>query len=133
MTRHPSVIDVRIKNSENNTFYYFAAREDRLKAFYQFIVADRKTVPGPFIPGISGMALEGSKCLFTSQFNKFPSMDVLAWLRDQQKTYLGEYPNPKIEIPEIENALERFGLVTPQLHQDGSGEEIVVEPASNAE
>lgn len=131
MPRHPNLIDVRILNSENNTFYFFALREDRIRAFYQWIAANRRTAFGAFIPGISGHAIEGLKCIFSRPPDKFPAMDILNWLRNEQKTYLGDYPNPTITVQEIEYALEQFRLTAAPLYQDGSGDEIEMEPNVN--
>jgi hypothetical protein len=126
--RGDNVVDVRVLNSENNTFYYFTAREDRLREFYQFIVRDRHVEHGPWMPGMSYAASFGIKAIFCRFPEKFPAVDTLNWLRDNQKQYLGEYPNPTITVPEIEGALERFAPTVPQLYQDGSGDEIRTEP-----
>jgi len=127
--RDPRVVDVRVLNSENNTYYYFTAREDRLKDFYQFIVKDRHINSGPWMPGLSGPAILGVQSIMCGIPTRFPSLDILTWFRNEQKTYLGEYPNPTIAIPEIEDALGRFAPTVTQLHQDGSGDEIRTEPA----
>lgn len=127
MPRDPRVIDVRVLNSENNTYYYFTARQDRLEAFYQFVVTDRRIQSGPWMPGLSGQAIYGVQSIFCGCPARFPSLDILTWFRNEQKTYLGTYPNPTIGIPEIEDALGRFATTVFQLHQDGSGEEIKVE------
>lgn len=126
--RNPNVVDVRVLNSENNTYYYFTTREDRLRDFYQFILRDRHVQPEPWMPGLSYAASFGVKAIFCRLPEKFPALDVLTWLRDNQKQYLGDYPNPTIAIPEIESALERFAPTVPQLYQDGSGDEIRTEP-----
>jgi len=126
--REPNVVDVRVLNSENNTYYYFTAREDRLRDFYQSILKDRRATNGPWMPGLSYAATFGVKAIFCLMPDKFPALDVLIWLRDNQKQYLGEYPNPTIALPELEIALERFATLASQLYQNGSGEEIRTEP-----
>ncbi len=130
MPHNPNVTDVRVLNSENNTYYYFTVREDRLRDFYQFIVKDRHPVYRPITAwdmGLSYAATFGIKSIFCRIPEKFPSSDILTWLRNEQKTYLGEYPNPTIAIPEIEDALGRYAPTVSQLHQDGTGDEIKVE------
>ncbi len=126
--RDSRVVDVRVLNSENNTYYFFAAREDRLKDFYQFIVRDRRINSSPWMPGLSGPAILGVQSIFCSIPTRFPSLDILTWFRNEQKNYLGEYPNPTIAIPEIEDALGRFAPTVTQLFQDGSGDEVITEP-----
>jgi hypothetical protein len=127
MARNPNVIEVRVLNSENTTYYYFTARADRLRDFYQFIVNDRRPQHGSWMPGLSYAATFGIKSIFCRIPDKFPALDILTWLRNEQKTYLGDYPNPTIAIPEIEDALGRYAPTVSQLHQDGSGDEIKVE------
>ena len=127
--RNPNVIDVRVLNSENNTNYYFTLREDRLRDFYQSILKDRHVQPEPWMPGLSYAATFGVKAIFCRVPEKFPALDVLIWLRANQKEYIGEYPNPTIGLPELEYALERFATLAPQLYQDGTGDEVRTEPA----
>jgi len=127
-SRDSRIVDVRVLNSENNTYYYFAARADRLTDFYLFILKDRHIQTGPWMPGLSGPAILGVQSIFCSIPNRFPSLDILTWFRNEQKTYIGDYPNPTIAIPEIEDALGRFAPTVTQLHQDGSGDEIRTEP-----
>jgi len=127
MPRNPNVVDVRVLNSENNTNYYFTVREDRLREFYQSILKDRRVQPDPWMPGLSYAATFGVKAIFCRVPEKFPALDVLIWLRDNQKQYIGEYPNPTIALPELEIALERFATIAPQLYQDGTGDEIRTE------
>lgn len=115
MPTDPNVEEIRVLNSENNTHYYQYVRRDRIRAFYAFIVADRQTVPAAQItmPGLSGPAIAGLDAIFDRRPLKFPTHDLLAWFRDNQKAYLGDYPNPTITTQEIEKALERFSAVYP--------------------
>ena len=47
--------EVRILNTENNTFYYFTLRKDRLTAFFQYLKENRSSgYPASIMPGISG-------------------------------------------------------------------------------
>jgi hypothetical protein len=126
MSHTPNVIEVRIPNSENNTYYYFSAREDRLRVFYQFILKDRRELPME-MPGMSYAASFGVTAIFCRIPPKFPLQDILVWLRKSWVEYLEERPNPVISIPEVENALERFALTVTQLYQDGSGDEVRTE------
>ena len=114
MAPNPNIEQVRILNSELATHYYLYVRGDRVREFYAFITADRKPdlQPSP-IPGLSWSAVLGLDAIFAKRPRKFPTHDLLVWLRDSQKGYLGEYPNPTITLPEIENALERFSAVYP--------------------
>jgi hypothetical protein len=114
-TLDPNVEEIRVLNSENNTHYYLYVRRDRIRAFYDFIVADRQTVPSAQIamPGLSGTAIAGLDAIFDRRPLKFPAQDLLVWFRTAQKDYLGEYPNPTITVQEIEKALERFSSVYP--------------------
>lgn len=109
----PNILEVRMLNSENNTNYFQYLRLDRLKSFYDFIVTDRRPSHCPKMPGLSGAAIAGLDAIFDRRPAKFPYIDVLRWMRDNQKEYLGEYPNPTITIEEIEDALERFSAVWP--------------------
>ena len=126
--RNPNVVDVRVLNSENISYHCFTVREDRLRDFYQSILKDRRVQPDPWMPGLSYAATFGVKAIFCRVPEKFPALDILVWLRANQKQYLGEYPNPTIALPELEIALERFATLAPQLYQDGSGDEIRTEP-----
>ncbi len=127
---NPNVIEVRVLNSENGTCYYPVVREDRLRDFYQFIMKDRRPHHGAITGwdmGLSYTATFGIKSIFCRIPEKFPAADILTWIRDNQKKYLGDYPNPTITIPEIGNALERFAPTVSQLYQDGTGDEIKTE------
>jgi hypothetical protein len=112
-TPDPNIEEVRILNSENHTHYYEYMRSNRLKAFYDFIVKDRRPNNSPKMPGLSGRALAGLDAIFARRPAKFPYQDILKWFRDEQKTYLGDYPNPTITVEEIEDALERFSELYP--------------------
>jgi hypothetical protein len=111
----PNVEEIRVLNSENNTNYYLYVRRDRIRAFYDFVLADRQTAPAAQVamPGLSGPAIAGLDAIFDRRPFKFPAHDLLKWFRDSQKAYLGEYPNPTITTQEIEKALERFSAAYP--------------------
>jgi hypothetical protein len=116
------IVEVRVMNSENSTSYFLYLRRDRLLRFYDFILLNRctampKPTPGP---GISAPASTGLSAIFTMIPQKFPLADVLNWLRNEQHTYLGKYPNPTITFQEIELALAAFGRNLPLLRGDGS-------------
>ena len=115
-------VEFRIVNSENNTYYYFTLRKDRLSAFFQFIVANRASgMPQNIMPGISGAAMYGLDCIFYGpKPAKFPARDILDFLRNQQLEVLGEYPNPTITSQEIEDGLGRWAATVTQLLADGS-------------
>jgi hypothetical protein len=117
----PLLTTVNIFNSETKTEQPFGAREDRIRAFYQFIVGDRRTANSakPRMPGISGPAALGLSTMFFRVPGRFPADDILKWLRENQKTYLDGYPNPTITLEEIEDALGRFAAVNTQLLADG--------------
>lgn len=116
------IVEVRVMNSDLNTHQFLYLRRDRLLRFYDFILLNRctampKPTPGP---GISAPASIGLNAIFTIIPQKFPLADVLNWLRDEQQTYLGKYPNPTITFQEIELALAAFGQHLPLLRGDGS-------------
>lgn len=112
-TLDPNVEEIRILNSENNTHYYQYVRRDRIRAFFEFIISDRRTVFIPSMPGLSGAGISGLDAIFDRRPHKFPVHDIVKWFRDNQKAYLGEYPNPTITAQEIEHALERFAALYP--------------------
>src|ERR1035437_1796549 len=104
MSTDPNVEEIRILNSEINTYFYLYVRKDRIKAFYDFILADRRTSSfAPSMPGLSGPALAGLDAIFDRRPFKFPVHDLLAWFRDSQTADLGAYPNPTITSQEIEH------------------------------
>lgn len=114
--------EVRITNTENNTQYYFTLRKDRLTAFYQYLLENRASgLPQSTMPGISGAAAYGLDCIFFGpKPARFPAHDILAFLRSEQKAYLGEYPNPTVTTQEIELVLGQWASTVPQLLADGS-------------
>lgn len=114
--------EVRIHNSENNSDYYFTLRKDRLMSFYQFLIANRASgYPQSTMPGISGAAHFGLDCIFFGpRPPRFPAHDILNFLRSEQKTYLGEYPNPTVTAQEIEFVLGKWAETVSQLLADGS-------------
>ncbi len=117
------VSEVRVMNNELNTYQYFYLRRDRLLQFYSFILVNRSTAmfSKPMLgPGVSAPAATGLTTIFTTIPQKFPLADILLWLRDEQKTYIGSYPNPTITVQEIELALARFGQTVPLLRGDGN-------------
>jgi|SRR5208337_1389242 len=113
MPTDSNVEEIKVLNSENSTHYYLRVRKDRLKAFYEFIMADRRTVFVPGMPGLSGAAIAGLDAIFDRRPFKFPAHDLLAWFRDNQTAYLGASPSPPIGTMEIEHALERFAAAYP--------------------
>jgi hypothetical protein len=112
-----SFVNVYIRNSETQALVQFSADEHRLRDFYRFMVTDRRVSPDAKVrmPGVGGPAIFGLNCIFVQPTLKFPAEDILAWLRNNQKFYLGDYPNPTITVAEIEDALGRFAAVTPSL------------------
>jgi len=114
--------EVRILNNENNTFYYFTLRKDRLAAFFQYQKENRSSgYPASIMPGISGPAMYGLDCIFFGpKPARFPAKDILDWLRGQQKEQLGEYLNPTITTQEIEASLGQWAGTVSQLLADGS-------------
>lgn len=121
-TKHEQAEEVRILNSENNTFYYFTLRKDRLAAFYQFLSENRSSgQPASVMPGISGAAHYGLDCIFFGpKTPRFPANDILVFLCNQQKEQLGDFPNPTVTTQEIEDALGKWAATVPQLLADGS-------------
>lgn len=115
------IIEVRVMNSENSTYYYLYLRKDRLTGFYNFILRYRtmialtKPIPGP---GVSAPAATGLNAIFTIIPQKFPLADILLWLCTKQKTYLGS--QMRVTLQEIEAALAKYGQVVPLLRGDGS-------------
>jgi hypothetical protein len=115
--------EVRILNTENNTFYYFTLRTDRLSAFFQYLKENRSSgYPASTMPGISGPAMYALDCIFFGpKPSRFPAKDILDWLRSQQKEQLGgEYLNPTVTSQEIEAVLGQWAGTVSQLLADGS-------------
>lgn len=118
-----TVAEVRILNSENKTHYYFTLRKDRIVAFYQYLLENRAPEASSTnaMPGISGSAHFGLDCIFFgAKSPRFPAKDILTFLRDEQKTYLGEYPNPTVTVQEVEHVLGQWAGTVTQLLADGS-------------
>src|SRR5271157_6250563 len=113
MLTDSNIIEIRVLNTELSTHYYLHVREDRIRAFYDFMAQDRRAVPAPAMPGLSGRAIAGLDAIFHRRPSKFPAHDLLAWFRDNQAAYLGTQPEPAIDAPEIEDALERFSALYP--------------------
>jgi hypothetical protein len=114
--------EVRILNSENQTFYFFTLRKDRLTAFFQYLKENRSSgQPASSMPGVSGPAVYGLDCIFFGpKPSRFPAQDILDWLRNQQKEQLGDYPNPTITSQEVEHVLGQWAGTVTQLLADGS-------------
>jgi hypothetical protein len=114
--------EVRVLNSEINTHYFMNLREDRLRDFYKFMMENRRTVSFGHLPGYSAATVLGITTIFSYVPSKFPVVDVITWLRDEQKNYLGGYPNPTVTSDEICTALASFAEVRTQI--DGQGNEV---------
>lgn len=111
--------DVRVLNSEINTHYGLKVRQDRLRDFYTFVMANRKT-DLLYMPGMSYAATLGVNTIFPKIPPKFPAGDILFFLVNHAPEVLGFTPDPPLTTQEIENALERFAPLHPQLYVDGS-------------
>jgi hypothetical protein len=114
------VEEVRVMNSEIHTHYYMYIRRDRLVGFYDFMLRNRKTVSFGLLPGYSAATVLGLSAIFAHIPSKFPITDIIHWLRDEQKNYLGSYPNPTLTAEEICTALAEYSRVMSQLRCDGS-------------
>lgn len=114
--------EVRVRNNENNTDYFFTIRKDRIVAFYKFLMENRSSgYPQSVMPGISGAAHYGLDCIFFGpKPPRFPAVDILNFLRGEQKTYCGDYPNPTVTTQEIEYVLGKWAETVSQLLADGS-------------
>lgn len=108
---NPNLIEVRIKNSDNNTEYYLYIRKDRLKAFYDFLVDNRRPdTPPSAMPGLTWSAMLGLDAIFDRRPRSFPTIDIVNFLVND----FHQHPScPAVTPAEIENALERFSTVFP--------------------
>ena len=103
----PNVEQVRIFNSEVSTHYYLYVRPDRLFAFKEFVLTDRRPgTPPPTMPGLSWSAILGLDAIFHQRPKKFPTNDILLWLQEQ-------VDDITVSLAEIEDALERFSRQFP--------------------
>lgn len=105
-----NIQEVRVLNSDNNTHYYMSVYDNRLRQFFAFVLADRKTcLQKTQMPGVAGPATLALEQLFTNVPTRFPLVDMIKWLRQEQKMLCGgEYPNPTITYEELEDALTRW-------------------------
>jgi hypothetical protein len=125
-TTVPNTEEVRIINSDNNTYYYFSLRKDRLADFFVYLMAHRNAgQPASVMPGISGPAHYALDCLFFGpKPTRFPAKDILDWIRNQQLAQLGAHPNPTISSQEVEYALGQWAGTVTQLLADGSDKPV---------
>jgi hypothetical protein len=105
-----NIEEIQILNSEINTRYYMYVRRDRLGAFCNFVLSDRRTVPQPGMPGLNGAGIAGLDAIFDRRPRKFPVQDILAWLCRQAAASPG---SPPVTVHEVEDALGRFSAVYP--------------------
>jgi hypothetical protein len=120
----PSVAEIRVLNSENNTHYYMNLYVPTVKEFFKFLLANRKNVyQTNGMPGVAGPATLALERIFANVPTKFPLMDLIRFLRQEQKHFCGEfmfsptYPNPTITYEELEDALVRWYVHTGQMRQ----------------
>lgn len=106
----PNILEIRIKNSENNTHYYFNVRSDRLKAFYNFLNRNRCADTPQGMPGLSWGAILGLDAIFEKRPLKFPVADIVNFLAND---YIPHSSCPAVTSAEIEKTLERFATQYP--------------------
>jgi hypothetical protein len=110
------IIDLRIMNTENHTYYAFYVREDRFTEFIRFLKDHHESLPRKnWEQGVDGSAVLGFSTIFTSMptMQKFPVLDVLKFLRDYTL-------NPLISLEEVERGLTHFALTRNTLRGDGT-------------
>jgi hypothetical protein len=106
MATDPNILEVRIQNSENNTFYYLSIRRDRLDAFWAFLHQREFADAVPGMPGLSWAAMQGLDAIFDKRPRKFPVYDIIQW-------FLLGCAKAGITAAEIEKALEKFSTMYP--------------------
>lgn len=106
------IIEVRVFNSENNTHYYFNLYHEKVQEFFTFLLAKRQICHGGSpMPGLNATASLALEKFFVTIPPRFPLVDLVRFLRQDQKNYCGgEYPNPTITFEELEDALVRWHI-----------------------
>ena len=110
MGTDPNVLEVRIRNSENNTDYCLYVRKDRYRAFQNFLNRNRCPDTPPGMPGLSWGAMLGLDAIFEKRPRKFPVYDIITFLA---KDYIPHSSCPAVTLPEIEKTLEKFAAQYP--------------------
>ncbi len=100
---------VQIFNSELQREFNLYVRKSRLLAFSALINEDRSLLtrpPNP-MPGLSWGGMLGLDAIFAQRPKKFPTNDILDWLRRNVLI------TPAVTNNELEQALERFAAIYP--------------------
>lgn len=114
----PNVVAVQIFNSEYQKLFTLYVREDRHKAFGQFVLDERyrreaagePEPPSSVIPGLSWGAIMGLDAIFARRPKKFSTEDIVKWLQGDL------IPLTK---GEVETGLEKFSqLYPPDVSED---------------
>lgn len=106
-----NIVEERILNSENNTHYYINVQANRLQQFFDFVLANRVGYSQKVaqMPGVAGPATLALEQIFVNVPARFPLMDLIRFLRSEQKRFCGgEYANPTITYEELEESLTRW-------------------------
>ena len=104
--------EIRVFNSDIQTYYYLHIRKDRVQAFYSLIAQERHPARVSSMPGLSWAAISGLDAIFERRPLKFPVYDILHWFCDNALTYAPQF-DPPLTQAEIEHALERFATLYP--------------------
>lgn len=122
-----NIVDVRVLNSEINSYYSMPVRSDRLAAFLAAL-ADDVAQPGyehlsdaELATGVSGSATLGMNTIFTHIPQRFPVIDILRYLRRSYYALFDtEMYDTQISLRDVEAALARFAATVPTVYGDGS-------------
>jgi hypothetical protein len=103
MANESNVLEVRIRNSENNTDYYLYVRKERLQAFHDLLNSNRAPETPAGMPGLGWSAMLGLDAIFEKRPRRFPVYDILGWLAGDTDASRAE----------VEKALEKFAALYP--------------------
>ena len=95
--------EVSIRHRQFSVDYIFRVREDRLRAFYELLLADRRPGCDSPMPGVGWSAALGLTAIFVRIPDRFPLDDIVEFLRADVPPQ-----DPLVSAAEIEGALARF-------------------------
>ena len=105
-----NVLTISVFNSDAGRKFNLYLRDDRYRAWLDFLNRNRQPDAKPGMPGLSWAAIQGLDAIFEKRPRSFPVRDILAFLASD---YHPHSSCPPITTTEVGLVLEQFAKVYP--------------------
>jgi len=105
-----NVLTISVFNSDAGRKFNLHIRDDRYRAWLDFLNRNRQPDAKPGMPGLSWAAIQGLDAIFEKRPRSFPTRDILSFLAGD---YHPHSSCPAVTPAEIELVLEQFSKVYP--------------------